>query len=328
MEKREDVASILSKLDLHDIEETLSQPYHTAGPGRPPRSPLGIFKALTVKQLRTIPSDRELYRRLWNDEALREICDIEEHEKPYHPSQLTRFRNRVGPERLKEVMTGLLEELVEGDVIKGETIALDATFIKAWSRRDPADDSRGLSDPDARVGRDGKTYDLGYKAHVAVDVASDIPIAAVEASANENEKRHAEGILGEASLVVEGFKSVVGDSQYSSKRVRDSIHEHGALPVIPYMSNQRGGVEVLRVDRFFRVSGPVEERRIYGLGRASVERVNSRLGLVGLGSLKLRGLRNVAFHVTLCIIAMLLVAVAALRLGRPWKARSVLSFWW
>ena len=101
MEKREDDASILSQLDLHDIEETLSPPYHTAGPGRPPRSPLGIFKALIVKQLRSIPSDRELYRRLWNDEALREICDIEEHEKPIHPSQLTRFRNRVGPERLE-----------------------------------------------------------------------------------------------------------------------------------------------------------------------------------------------------------------------------------
>ena len=85
---------------------------------------------------------------------------------------------------------------------------------------------------------------------------------------------------------------------------------------------------MLRVDRFFRVSGPAEERRIYGLGRASVERVNSRLELVGLGGLKLRGLRNVAFHVVLCIVAMLLVAVAALRLGRPWKARSVLSFWW
>jgi len=56
--------------------------------------------------------------------------------------------------------------------------------------------------------------------------------------------------------------------------------------------------------------------------------VNSRLDLVGLGGLKLRGLRNVAFHVTLCMIALLLVAVAALRLGRPWKARSVSSFWW
>jgi transposase len=328
MEKREDVASILSQLNLHDTEQIISQPYHKTGPGKPPRSPLGIFKALIVKHLRNIPSDRELYRRLWNDEALRMICDIEEHEKPYHLSQLTRFRNRVGPERLECIMASLLEELVEGDIIKGETLALDATFIKAWSRRDPADDSHGLSDPESRVGRDGKTYDLGYKAHVAVDVESDMPVAAVVASANENEKRHAEELLGKASEVVEGVKNVVADSQYSSEKVRGLIEERGAEPVIPYMSNQRCGGEVLRVDRFFRVSGPEEERRIYGLGRASVERVNSRLDLVGLGCLKIRGLRNVMVHVVLCVVSMLLVAVAALRLGRPWKARSVSSFWW
>jgi transposase len=328
MEKREDVASILNKLDLSDVEETITQLYHTDGPGRPPRSLLGIFKALTAKQLRGIPSDRELYRRLWSDEALREICDVGEREKPYHPSQLTRFRYRIGPERLEGIMNSLLEELAEGGLVKGEMLAMDATFIEAWSRRDPADDSRGLSDPESRVGRDGKSYDLGYKSHVAVDADSDMPVAVVSAPANENEKRHAEELLDKASLVVEGFKEVVGDSQYSSKRVRDSIQGHGALPVIPYTSNQRCGGEVLRVDRFFRVSGPQEERRIYGLGRASVERVNSRLGLVGLGCLKLRGLRNVAFHVTLCVIALLLVAVAALRLGRPWKARSVSSFWW
>jgi hypothetical protein len=68
MEKDEDVTTILTKLDLNNIEKTISQPYHTTGPGRPPRSPLGIFKALMIKQLRFIPSDRELYRRLWNIE--------------------------------------------------------------------------------------------------------------------------------------------------------------------------------------------------------------------------------------------------------------------
>ena len=109
------------------------------------QSPLSIFKALMIKQLRCIPSDRELYRRLWNDEALREICDIEEHEKPYHPSQLTRFRYKVGPERLEDIMNNRLRKLVDGDTIKGETLALDATFINAWSRRDPGDDSHGYS---------------------------------------------------------------------------------------------------------------------------------------------------------------------------------------
>jgi hypothetical protein len=94
------------------------------------------------------------------------------------------------------------------------------------------------------------------------------------------------------------------------------------------MSNQRRGGEVLLVDRCFRVSGPVEEKRVYWLGRASAERANLRLGLVGLGYLKLRGLRSVMVHVLLCMVSMLLVAVAAVRLGRPWKAMSLSSFWW
>jgi len=92
---------------------------------------------LTVKRLRRIPSDRELYRRLWNNEALREICEIEDHEKPYHPSQLTRFRDRVGPERLEDIMNSLLEELSEGDIIRGEALALDATFTRGLEQTGP-----------------------------------------------------------------------------------------------------------------------------------------------------------------------------------------------
>jgi len=193
---------------------------------------------------------------------------------------------------------------------------LDATFIKAWSRRDTADDSHGFSDPESRVGRDGKTYDLGYKAHVAVDAGLDMPVAAVVASANENEKNHVEELLDKASLVVEGFEAVVADSQYSSRRVRDGVVMHEAMPVVPYMSNQARGMPVLRVDRFFRTSGSDVERRVYGVGRTSVERVNSRLELVGLECLKLRGLRNALVHVFLCMVTLLLVAVAAFRLAR------------
>ena len=170
---------------------------------------------------------------------------------------------------------------------------MDATFIKAWSRRDPADDSHGFSDPESRVGRDGKTCDLGYKVHLTVDVDSDMPVAAVVVSANENEKKHVEELLDKASRVVDGLRVVVADSQYSSKSVRAYIGEHGAETVIPYPSNHRRGESVLRVDRFFRTSSSANERRRYGLGRASVERVNSRLEFVGLDCLKLRGLRNV-----------------------------------
>jgi transposase len=330
MERHEDAVFALFKLNLDDIEKTIQEAYHQEGPGKPPRNPLGIFKALLTKRLRQIPSDREPYRRLWNDPTLRMICDIEEREKPYHPSQLTRFRIRVGPERLETVIAGLVEELIEGGIIQGETVAMDATFIKAYSKRDSHDNRRGASDPDALVGRDGRTYGLGYKAHIAGDVISDMPLAFIAASANENEKRHAPGLLDKTVEATGGrMETLVTDSQYSSRRFRGKVAGCGVVAVIPYPSNQRKGEDVLRVDRYFRVYGSEEERRLYGLGRSSIERVNSRLeGQVCLDRHRVRGLRNVAVHVALCIIAMLLVAVAALRLGVPEKARSIATFGW
>ncbi len=330
MERHEDAVFALSKLNLDDIEKTLQEAYHQEGPGRPPRSPLGIFKALMTKRLRQIPSDRELYRRLWNDPTLRMICDIEEREKPYHPSQLTRFRTRVGPERLETIIASLVEELIEGGIIRGETVAMDATFIKAYSKRDSRDNRRGSSDPDALVGRDGRTFGLGYKAHIAADVDSDLPLAFIAASANENEKKHAPELLNKTVEATGGrVETLVTDSQYSSRRFRGKVADYGVVAVIPYPSNQRKGDDVLRVDKFFRVYGSEEERRLYGLGRSSVERVNSRLeGQVCLDRHRVRGLRNVTVHVALCLIAMLLVAVAALRLGVPEKARSIATFGW
>lgn len=71
---------------MDDIEEVVGEAYHKEGAGRPPRKPMGIFKALIIKRVQQIPSERELYRRLWKDPDLREVCDIEEEQKPYHPS--------------------------------------------------------------------------------------------------------------------------------------------------------------------------------------------------------------------------------------------------
>jgi IS5 family transposase len=283
-----------------------------------------------VKRLRQIPSDRELYRRLWDDPALREICNIEDHERPYHPSQLTRFRRNIGPERLEGIVKDLVEVLVEGGVIDGETVAMDATFIEAYSRRDPHDDRRGYSDPEARVGRDDRSYDLGYRAHIAADACSDLPVAFIVAPANENEKRHALDLLDKTVEATSGrVRRLVADSQYSSRRFREKAAVCGVEAVIPYPRNQRRGEDVLRVDKRFRAHGPEHEVRVYGRARSSIERVNSRLeDLVCLNGHRLRGLRNVTVHTALCVITMLLVAVAALRLGVPERARCIASFGW
>ncbi len=325
MEKTESSCSILRSLNLDDIEEVVSEAYHQEGAGRPPRKPIGIFKALIMKRVKQIPSDRELYRRLWYDQDLREVCDIEAEQKPYHPTQITRFRNRIGVTRLERIMGGLVDELLKRGLIIGKIVVMDATFIKAYSKRDPHENSRGGSDPPARVGRNGKPYELGYKLHIAIDAKSELPLAVIVASANDNEKKHAPVLLEKTLKATKRIvKLVVADSQYSSRNLRDQASSLGIRVVIPFPTNQqRAQKGLLRVDRYFRTHGPTSEKRLYRL-RSSVERVNSRLKeQLCLEKHRVRSIERITVHALICMIAMLFNAVAAFRLNRVEKVRSI-----
>ena len=126
---------------------------------------------------------------------MRRIHDIEENEPPYGVTVLSKFRKRVGPERLMRIGDHAIDVLVRKGRIKGEALALDSTLIKAHSRRN-LDNRAGYSDPESRVGRAVKTRDLGYRPHLAVDTRSELPVAMTVATANENEKEHSQAVRG------------------------------------------------------------------------------------------------------------------------------------
>jgi hypothetical protein len=150
-------------------------------------------------------------------------------------------------------------------------------------------------------------------------------LAVIAAPANDNEKKHASALLGKALKATESrTKTLVADSQYSSRKLRDQARVNGVRAVIPYPTNQcRGEKRLLRVDKYFRTHGSASERRVYRR-RGSVERVSSRTKeQLCLNRHRVRGLKRIAIHALLCIIAMLLNAVIALRLNRPEKARSM-----
>ncbi len=141
---------------------------------------------------------------------------------PYHPSGLSRFRIRFGPERLETIIAGLMEEFIKGGIIRGKTGAMDATFIKAYSKRDFRDNRRGASDPDVLVGMDGSSYGIGYKTHVSEEADSDLPLAFIVAS--KKEKKHAAGLLDKSVEANGGrVEKLVTDSQYSSRRFREYL---------------------------------------------------------------------------------------------------------
>jgi hypothetical protein len=225
-------------------------------------------------------------------------------------------------------MAHAVKQLDRMKVLDARTVALDATFIKAYSRRDPNDSRHGLSDSEAGLRKQGGNVTLGYGVHLAVDTSSEMPMAAIVEPANVNEKKAAPTLLKKTIRRRRKRRTshVVADSQYSSQAVREEVKRLRAKPVIPYPKNQAKGKRVLRIDRKFRSHGPITLRRLYRK-RSAVERVVSRLKThFGLRQLRTRGLRNVLSHVLLCIIALLANALSAIKQGLPHRMRSLIHF--
>ena len=127
-----------------------------------PGAPVDLLRALIVMRMKEIRSLRELTRVLDVDPRLRRLCLIEDGERGYSRSVLSRFTRLFGAERLRRVIDEKAVMLLRRSGIEEVDVILDASFIKAWSIRHPLDSRRGFSDQDARVGRNGRGYDLGY----------------------------------------------------------------------------------------------------------------------------------------------------------------------
>jgi transposase, IS5 family len=145
---------------------------------------MGIFRSLIVMRMKNIRSLRELTRLLDFDVRLRALCLIEKDQKGYGRSVLSRFVCKVRADLLGKIIDERVIKLLRIGSQRGVHVVLDASFIKAYSTKDSLDNQVGYSDRQARVGRAGKTYNLGYKLHLAIDSRTMLPLALVVVSAN------------------------------------------------------------------------------------------------------------------------------------------------
>ena len=204
---------------------------------------------------------------------------------------------------------------------------LDASFSKAWSTRDPLDSQKGYSDEEARVGRAGRTFGLGYKLHLAIDSKTMLPLTCVFASANQNEQKHSLNLLEKTKLILKRsaarLRSVIADSQYRDGTLRNAVDE----TVIPYRANQKRDVEgLLRVDKKFRAYGPEDQKKEYHK-RPHLEAVNSFLKTqYNMAAHKVRGLGNVACITLYSVFCLVLNREAAQNIDREDKAGSSTYF--
>jgi hypothetical protein len=277
--------------------------------------------------MKAVRSLREMTRILNTDKRIRKLCLIRNGQKGYTRSVLSRFSRRVGEESLNKIIDHKVIKLLKGKQASEVDVVLDASFIKAWSIRHPVDNQTGYSDAEARVGRSGRSFALGYKLHLLIDHKTMLPLSSLFASANQNEKKHSLFILDKAKSVLHQCKvklrSVVADSQYSDSKLRSAVEK----AAIPYPANQKKGVEgVLRVDKKFRTYGSEEQKKEYHK-RPSIEAVNSFLKTqYSMANNKVRGLKQVAFYALCSILCLVLNREAAQNIGRNEKAVSPTYF--
>jgi len=277
--------------------------------------------------MKGVRSLREMVRLLDVDQRLRKLCLIKTGEKAYSRSVLSRFTRKIGEDNLNRIIDEKVISLLKNNGSKEIDVVLDASFIKAWSTRDPIDNQTGFSDKQARVGRTGRSYALGYKLHLSIDSKTMLPLSTAFASANENEKKHSLNILEKARKVLMNsgtkLRSLVADSQYSGGNLRAAV----VKAVIPYPSNQKpGDRNVLRVDKKFRTYGPEDQKREYHK-RPPIEAVNSFLKTqFSMATNKVRGLGQVAIYALFSVLCLVLNREAAQNVDRLDKAVSPTYF--
>ena len=317
----------MNSLDLSFVEHLIISCYHQDGPGRPPRNPLGLFKAHLARRYLRISSLRELERCLWSDERLRAICDIGREEPAYGRSVLSRFNQRLGSERLRQIVNEQIKKLIRKRLVNPRIMAMDATFIKAYSRRG-MDNRTGYSDPEGRVGRAYRTYGLGYKLHLTVDADTATPLTFLVAPANTNEKKLSTPLLKMTVKITDHrIRQLTADSQYSSRRLRETARRYGVKTAILYPANQKPERRnILRVTGDFRTHGPESLKRIYRR-RSIIELTFAWLKEhLNLNSHKTRGLENITIHAAYCILCLLYIIEASHNIEQPSKSRSI-TYW-
>jgi len=266
-------------------------------------------------------------RLLDADLRLRKLCLIKDKEPEYPRSVLSRFSRKVGEDNLNRIIDEKVVKLLRSNKAREIDVVLDASFIKAWSTRHPTDCQIGYSDAEARVGRAGRTFALGYKLHLSVDSKTMLPLTSVFASANHNEKKHSLNLLEKTKQVLTRsgaqLRRVIADSQYSDNKLRIAAGK----TVIPYPSNQKRDVKgLLRVDKKFRTYGPINQKKEYHK-RPRIEAVNSFLKTqYSMAMNKVRGLSNIATYALYSILCLVLNREAAENIGRKDKAISPTYF--
>ena len=325
---------LFKNLNLTPIHPILWTDLHTQGPGRPVEyQPEWDLRALMLRQLEQIPYVKDLVKRLKRNPYLRRICGYGD--RAPCEAHFSQMKKRIGDEGFRIIEAWLRREalrLRRSQPLSAaglvQAAGLDGTDLPAWSSRDPHDTRRGLGDPDARLGRGKKVSLLGYLSLFLVDIEG-FPLGHLEAPLNVNEKQLVEALLTRVLGECMEVELLAADSQFESQAVFDLLDSLKIGHIIAWRRLKRrvNPPDVLSVKDRIDVEGPEWKKAIYKRLRAVVEGFNGRVkSRAAYSRLTWQGLGNASIHVSLVLMVVYAVCIAAYGLGRPELRQSIAFF--
>src|SRR5215210_6705458 len=127
-------ARLNALLDAHDFDrfvEALCRQFYAKVMGRPSLQPGRYFRLLLVGYFEGIDAERGIAWRATDSLAIRSFLRLPVDEPPPDHSTISRTRRLIDLDTHRAVFTWVQQPLVEAGLLKGRTIAIDATTLEA-----------------------------------------------------------------------------------------------------------------------------------------------------------------------------------------------------
>jgi transposase len=121
-------------LDAHDFDrfvEKKCQRFYKSVMGRPSLTPGRYFRLLLLGYFEGIDSERGIAWRATDSLAIRSFLGLGVHDAPPDHSTISRTRRLIDVETHRAIFTWVQQRLVEAGLLKGKTVAIDATTLEA-----------------------------------------------------------------------------------------------------------------------------------------------------------------------------------------------------
>lgn len=206
-----------------------------------------LWRTYVAMVVLNLPSFAALIRALQNNPYIALACGIVSPNGIPSKFAYSRFMRKLQAKHSEVLVKGIMRKLThkcyETFPGFGNRVAIDSTDLKAWSNGGKTH----KSDPDAgwivKGGTDGrKKFVYGYKLHLLIDTALEIPIAANLTRGNLADVKQATPLMAQARKSCGFFNPeyVLCDAGYSSGLLRKALRKnYGAWPIIKSRKNDR-----------------------------------------------------------------------------------------